>query len=61
MKPTTTANVSVDGLVQGCDGPDKERSDGFERDGWSMRLRRHDPRRELPIGSKVTVAVAMRQ
>jgi hypothetical protein len=44
MKPTTTTNVSIDGVMQGCDVPDEDRGDGFEHGGWSMPLRRHDPR-----------------
>jgi hypothetical protein len=44
MKPTTATNVSVDGVMQGCDGPDEDRGGGFERGGWSMPLRRFDPR-----------------
>jgi hypothetical protein len=54
MKLTTTTNVSVDGVMQGCDEPDEDRSDGFERGGWSIPLRRHDPRdaREPDGGSQ---------
>jgi hypothetical protein len=33
MQLTTTTNVSVDGVMQGCEGPDEDRSDGFERGG----------------------------
>jgi hypothetical protein len=38
IKLTTTTNVSVDGVMQGCDGPDEEHSGGFERGGWAMPL-----------------------
>jgi dihydrofolate reductase len=38
MKLTTTTNVSVDGVMQGCDGPDEDRRGGFERGGWAMPL-----------------------
>jgi hypothetical protein len=33
MKRPTTTNVSVDGVMHGCDGPDEDRSGGFERGG----------------------------
>jgi hypothetical protein len=33
MQLTTTTNVSVDGVMQGCEVPDEDRSDGFERGG----------------------------
>jgi dihydrofolate reductase len=36
MKLTTTAQVSVDGVMQGPGGPDENRSGGFERGGWAM-------------------------
>jgi hypothetical protein len=32
---TTTMNISVDGVVQGCGGPDEDRRGGFERGGWT--------------------------
>jgi hypothetical protein len=34
MKLTTTTNVSVDGVMQGCGAPDEDRRGGFERGGW---------------------------
>jgi len=36
MKLTTTAQVSVDGVMQGPGGPEENRSGGFERGGWAM-------------------------
>ena len=36
MKLTTTTQVSVDGVMQGCGGSDEDRRDGFERGGWAM-------------------------
>jgi hypothetical protein len=36
MKPTTTAQVSVDGVMQGNGPSQMERMAGFERDGWAM-------------------------
>jgi hypothetical protein len=36
MKLTTATQVSVDGVMQGCGGPDEDRSGGFERGGWAM-------------------------
>jgi dihydrofolate reductase len=36
MKLTTTAQVSVDGVIQGPGGPDENRRGGFERGGWAM-------------------------
>ncbi len=38
MKLTTTTQVSVDGVMQGCGGPDEDRGGGFERGGWAMGL-----------------------
>jgi dihydrofolate reductase len=35
MKLTTTTNVSVDGVMQGCGGPDEDRRGEFERGGWT--------------------------
>src|SRR5215475_11362231 len=35
MKLTTTAQVSVDAVMQGPGGPDENRSGGFERGGWA--------------------------
>ena len=63
MKLTTTTNVSVDGVMQACDGPDEDHSDGFERGEWSIPLLGTTPAtREIPKGeSKGTVAVAIRQ
>jgi len=36
VKLTTTTQVSVDGVMQGCGGPDEDRRGGFERGGWAM-------------------------
>jgi dihydrofolate reductase len=38
MKLTTTTNVSVDGVMQGCGRPDEDRRGGFERGGWALPL-----------------------
>src|SRR5919108_4746621 len=38
MKLTTTTQVSVDGVMQGCGGPDEDRRGEFERGGWAMGL-----------------------
>jgi dihydrofolate reductase len=38
MKLTTTTQVSVDGVMQGCGGRDEDRRGGFERGGWAMGL-----------------------
>ncbi|GHA00102.1 dihydrofolate reductase family protein [Streptomyces echinoruber] len=38
MKLTTLTNVSVDGVMQGCGGPDEDRRGGFERGGWALPL-----------------------
>ncbi len=35
MKLTTTAQVSVDGVMQGPGGPDEDKRDRFERGGWA--------------------------
>ena len=46
MKPTTTTNVSVDGVMQELGGPDEERSGGLEHGGWQAPLlRRMSPPR----------------
>jgi dihydrofolate reductase len=36
MKLTTTTQVSVDGVMQGCGGPEEDRRAGFARGGWAM-------------------------
>ncbi|HTP22810.1 MAG TPA: dihydrofolate reductase family protein [Solirubrobacteraceae bacterium] len=36
MKLTTTTQVSVDGVMQGCGGSGEDRRGGFERGGWAM-------------------------
>ena len=38
MNLTTTTQISVDGVMQGCGGPDEDRRGGFERGGWAMGL-----------------------
>jgi dihydrofolate reductase len=35
MKLTTITNISVDGVMQGCGGPNEDRRGGFERGGWT--------------------------
>jgi dihydrofolate reductase len=35
MKLTTTAQVSIDGVMQGPGGPDEDKRDVFERGGWA--------------------------
>jgi dihydrofolate reductase len=42
MKLTTTTNISVDGVMQGCGGPDEDRRGGFERGGWQRPPGRFD-------------------
>ncbi len=42
MKLTTITHVSVDGVMQGCGGPDEDRRDGFERGGWQRPPGRFD-------------------
>lgn len=38
MKLMTTTQVSVDGVMQGCGGPDEDRRGGFDCGGWAMGL-----------------------
>ena len=56
-------NVSVVGVMQECDGPDEDRTGGFERSGWSLRCIGSTPATcEIPIGGSTgTVAAAGRQ
>jgi hypothetical protein len=36
MKPTITAHVSVNGVIQGLGGADRGPRGGFERGGWAL-------------------------
>jgi hypothetical protein len=35
MKQTTTAQISVDGVMQGPGGPEEDERGRFERGGWA--------------------------
>ena len=37
-KIMATANVSLDGVMQGPGGPQEDTSDGFDLSGWSMKF-----------------------